>query len=218
MCKFISFFHHPLTGEILVSDLCSHGNTEAALNIDPSGPYREGHYLPDEEIECRVVADDGVSSDTCNKLLKSRFPNFIDFYTWCVKQDGVTSTSIDLSSLTELPEGLRLPAGAETIDLSSLTAIPEGVKFPDGVKTLYLNSLTELPEGLRLPDGVEWIYLSSLTELPEGFKFPDGVEWIYLSSLTELPEGFRLPDGVKSHVPRTRWDEQEIIRGKKAKK
>lgn len=107
-----------MTGEILVSDLCSHGNTETALKIDPSGPYREGHYLPDGKIECRVVTDDGVSSDTCNKLLKARFPRFIDFYNWCMKQDGVD---------------------IEWLDLNSLTALPEGFRFPDGVKWLYLN-------------------------------------------------------------------------------
>ena len=43
----------------------------------------------------------------------------------------------DLSSLTALPEGLKLP---DTIggglDLSSLTALPEGLKLPDTIRVI----------------------------------------------------------------------------------
>ena len=73
--------------------------------------------------------------------------------------------SLDLSSLTTLPEGCALTVGGD-LDLSSLTTLPEGCALTVG-RYLYLSSLTTLPEGCALTVG-ESLYLSSLTTLPEG--------------------------------------------------
>lgn len=46
MCKYASFFHNPINGEIKVAVLDSHTSTEKKLNLDPK-IWREGHYTPD---------------------------------------------------------------------------------------------------------------------------------------------------------------------------
>ena len=61
MCQFASFFHNPVTQEIKVAVLDSHGETEKQLNLDPT-IWREGHYLPAGEIELRLTDDDRVDS------------------------------------------------------------------------------------------------------------------------------------------------------------
>jgi hypothetical protein len=134
MCQFISFFHHPQTGEILVSDLNSHGNTETNLKLNPAGPYREGHYLPNGNVICRVSVEDDISEETCSKLLKSKFPTFTSFFNWCMDQvceDGSYSGSLDLSGLTTA-EGLKLPETVGgSLDLSGLTSKPTNIDLPE---------------------------------------------------------------------------------------
>jgi hypothetical protein len=87
------------------------------------------HYLTDGTVECRVLPEDEISQETCNKLIKSRFPTFIDFYNWCIQNGGEARGVVDLSSLESLPEGVSFPM-AEWVDLSSLELLPEGVSFP----------------------------------------------------------------------------------------
>jgi len=85
MCRYISFFHHPQTHDVLVSDLNSHGNTERDLKLDPDGPYREGHYLPDGEIECRLADEDikaGCTTADCEAAIRAKWPTFNDFEEW----------------------------------------------------------------------------------------------------------------------------------------
>ena len=82
-----------------------------------------------------------------------------------------TEGSLDLSSLTTLPEGVTISAG-EYLFLNSLTTLPEGITLTAGW-SIYLNSLTTLPEGITLTAG--WsIYLDSLTTLPEGVSLTAG--------------------------------------------
>jgi hypothetical protein len=115
MCNFISFFHHPETGEIKVADLNSHGETEKHLKLNPAGPYREGHYTPDGEIELRITYDDkerGIVQKNIEEKLRQKFPSFWDFLRWCLKEMGqekIFGGHLDLGSLTSLPEGVKLP-------------------------------------------------------------------------------------------------------------
>ena len=107
--------------------------------------------------------------------------------------------SLDLSSLTTLPEGCQLSAGGY-LDLRSLTTLPEGCQLSAG-GYLYLSSLTTLPEGCQLSAGGS-LDLSSLTTLPEGCQLSAGGS-LYLRSLTTLPEGCQLSAGgylyLRSH-------------------
>ena len=54
--------------------------------------------------------------------------------------------SVDLRSLTSLPEGVQFNNQGD-VDLSSLTSLPEGVQF-NNQGSVDLSSLTSLPEGV----------------------------------------------------------------------
>ncbi|MDR2004094.1 MAG: hypothetical protein LBQ74_13765 [Prevotella sp.] len=108
--------------------------------------------------------------------------------------EGVTFSnggSVDLSSLTSLPEGVTFSNGGY-VDLSSLTSLPEGVTFSNG-GSVDLSSLTSLPEGVTFSNGGS-VDLSSLTSLPEGVTFSNGGN-VDLRSLTSLPEGVTFSNG-----------------------
>jgi hypothetical protein len=211
-----SFFHNPMTGEILIYDLNSHSNTEKHLKLNPKGPFREGHYLPSGKVECRVVeGEDLVSQETCNKLLKSRFPTFLSFFRWAVANGGkIIDGKLNLNGLKEIDkEGLEIPESVTDLSLNSLKSAEgleitkgvtdlwldslksaKGLKIPEGVEYLYLNSLKSA-EGLKIHKGVEYLHLYSLTSA-EGLKIPEGVEYLYLNSLKSA-EGLKIPESVK---------------------
>ena len=178
------FFHNPMTGEILVYDLNSHSETEKHLGINTAGPFREGHYLPSGEVECRVVEDeDSVSQETCNKLLKSRFPTFLSFFRWAIANGGqVVDGDLNLYGLREIDEdGLNIPEGVTHLWLDILKSA-KGLKIPEGVKYLYLNSLKSA-EGLKIPESVTYLSLDSLKSA-EGLKIPKGATaWIAWNQL-----------------------------------
>jgi hypothetical protein len=94
--------------------------------------------------------------------------------------------SLDLQSLTEIPEGFNPTVGGGLF-LQSLTEIPEGFN-PTVGRSLFLHSLTEIPEGFN-PTVGGCLFLQSLTEIPEGFNPTVGGD-LFLQSLTEIPEGF----------------------------
>ena len=110
MCRFASFLHNPLTGEIAVNDLASHGNTEKALKLDPK-IWREGHYLPTGEIELRLQDNDRVDKTEYETAFKNRFPTFVSFLNYSlliITKDGVYSGDLDLNGLTSAKD-LVLP-------------------------------------------------------------------------------------------------------------
>jgi hypothetical protein len=194
MCRMASFFHNPITGEILVYDLNSHSETEKHLKLSPKGPFREGHYLPNGTVECRVVEDeDSVSQETCNKLLKSRFPTFLSFFRWAIANGGHVGKDLDLIGLHEInEEGLKIPEGVTELLLNSLKSA-EGLEIPESVTWLSLNSL-ESAEGLEIPESVTTLSLNGL-ESAEGLKIPKGVKYLSLDSLKSA-EGLEIPKGV----------------------
>ena len=75
--------------------------------------------------------------------------------------------SLDLSSLTSIPEGFNPTVGGY-LDLRSLTSIPEGFN-PTVGGYLDLSSLTSIPEGFNPTVGGS-LDLSSLTSIPKGFN------------------------------------------------
>ena len=151
MCEFISFLHRPDNGDIFIYNLTSHSNTEE--KVKEKNLWREGHYLPDGTVECRVQDSDRISKEECNERLRSRFPTFIDFANYCFS---------------------KKPTGIKWLDLSSLTSA-QGLKLPNGIKWLDLRSLTSA-QGLKLPNGIKWLDLSSdiwSALFPEGYEDSD---------------------------------------------
>jgi hypothetical protein len=49
------------------------------LWLNPSGPYTEGHYLPDGTVECRIV---GGTSEKSRVAILAKWPAFSDFEAW----------------------------------------------------------------------------------------------------------------------------------------
>ena len=81
MCQFISFFHRPDTGDIAVYDVTSHAKTEEHLSLNKN-LWREGHWLPDGELVCRVLLEDKSTAEECADRMKDKYPAFIDFFEW----------------------------------------------------------------------------------------------------------------------------------------
>ena len=150
MCQFISFFHNPATGGIKVHDLTSHHKTSEALGLDLD-KWREGHYLKDGTVECRVIETDKHDRTYCDERLRRKFPTFKDFLNWCLKQVGdYYSGSLYLSGCDL--KGVKLPKEVSgSLDLSYCDL--KGVKIPDVGGSLYLSGCdlkgVNIPEHLK---------------------------------------------------------------------
>ena len=126
MCQFISFFHNPATGEIKVSDLNSHSNTEEALKLDKS-KWREGHYLPCGEIIARVLSTDHRDEAQCVFKIKQSYPTFMDFFAWSLREithgeDDYTG-DLYLRGLTSLTPGCLPKTVGGDLYLPGLTPV-----------------------------------------------------------------------------------------------
>ena len=150
MCRTISFFHNPNTGAIKVWDLSGHSETEEHLKLD--GKYwREGHYLPDEKVECRVLETDKYDQKFCNERLKAEFPTFVSFLNYCLKQlKYKVGGYLDLShtKITSLPDNLKVTGN---LDLShtKIKSLPDNLNVGFD---LYLSNtkITSLPANLTV--------------------------------------------------------------------
>ena len=175
MCEFASFFHNPLNGDVAVKVLDSHGETEKALKLNLK-VWREGHYLPSGEFELRYD-NDRIDKTEYEETFKQRFPSFISFFTWALREvDGQThyKGSLDLSGLTSA-EGLVLPEEVSgSLDLRGLTSA-EGLVLPTKIGGwLDLSGLTSA-EGLVLPTKIGgWLDLRGLTSA-EGLVLPEEI-------------------------------------------
>ena len=131
MCKFISFHHKPIDGEIAVSVLDSHSDTEKNLKLNLK-LWREAHYLPDGKVDLRFTDDDKIDREEYRNAFLNRFPTFISFFNWCLiktNQREKYGGSLYLSALTSA-EGLVLPKEiGGWLDLSALTSA-EGLVLP----------------------------------------------------------------------------------------
>ncbi len=103
------------------------------------------------------------------------------------------SGSLDLRSLTSIPEGFNPTVGG-SLDLESLTSIPEGFN-PTVGGYLDLRSLTSIPEGFNPTVGGS-LYLESLTSIPDHLRNPKRPT----EPLTWQNGKFVLIDGILSEV------------------
>jgi len=137
MCRFISFWHNPDTGDIKVQDLTGHSETAEALGLADK-VWREGHYLPDGTVECRVLDTDRKTSKECEDRILSKWPTFIEFWKMCIEKGGVVSGHLDLSDcpgLKSLPENLKVNGPLDLEGCTGLKALPENLKVN---RPLYL--------------------------------------------------------------------------------
>src|SRR3972149_6354239 len=68
-----------------------------------------------------------------------------------------------------------------SVDLSSLTSMPDNVEFNNGVN-VYLSSLTSMPDNVQFNNGGN-VYLRSLTSMPDNVEFNNGGN-VYLKNET----------------------------------
>jgi hypothetical protein len=94
--------------------------------------------------------------------------------------------SLDLRSLTSIPEGFNPTVGGD-LDLRSLSSIPEGFN-PTVGNDLILCKITSIPDTFN-PTVGNCLDLHSLTTISNKFKPTVGC-WLNLRSLTSIPEGF----------------------------
>ena len=193
MCQFISFFHNPATGRIKIHDLMSHHETSKALKLDLD-KWREGHYLKDGTIECRVVDTDKYDQDYCDERLRAKHPTFKDFLVWCLKQVGDNYRgSLDLSHCDL--KGVEIPDITGSLNLSYCNL--KGVKIPENIGGSLDLSHCNL-KGVKLPENIGGFLDLSHCNL-EGVKFPENIGgWLYLS-YCDL-EGIEIPDHLKNKV------------------
>ena len=104
--------------------------------------------------------------------------------------------SLDLSSITSIPEGFN-PTVGWSLYLNSVTSIPEGFN-PTVGESLFLNRVTSIPDGFN-PTVGESLVLNSVTSIPEGFN-PTVGHSLYLESVTSIPEGFNPTVGLSLHL------------------
>ena len=138
MCEFCSFFHNVTNGDVAVHDLKSHGNTENKLNLNKN-IWREGHYLPDNHFELRFNPDDRVDQQECKDKFKNRFPTFVSFLSWALKEvapDGDYNGLLDLGGLTSAKDLVLPKTVSGSLDLGGKTysSIAEAKKA-EGIKS-----------------------------------------------------------------------------------
>jgi uncharacterized protein YjbI with pentapeptide repeats len=127
MCKMASFWHNPINGDIAVYDLTSHSGTQEYLKLNEK-LWREGHYLPSGEIECRVCDGDREEQEECNERLRNRFPTFKDFLLWALTQNISGSLDLrgcDLKGIT-LPQSIGGWLYLRGCDLKGIT-LPQSI-------------------------------------------------------------------------------------------
>jgi uncharacterized protein YjbI with pentapeptide repeats len=122
MCRFASFWHNPINGDVVVYDLCSHSATREKLNINEN-LWREGHYLPNGEIECRLIDKDRITTDEANERMRSKFPTFKSFLGWALKESiggSLDVSGCDLTGIT-LPTSIGGSLDVSGCDLTGIT-------------------------------------------------------------------------------------------------
>ena len=144
MCEFISFFHNPVTGDIKVKDLNSHGNTEKELSLDHKY-WREGHYLPNGKIVARVEPNDKKTEAECTTRIGQAYPRFVDFLSWVLKETNqldVFNGNLYLAGLTSAKDLVLPKTVGGGLSLDGLTSAKDLVLPKTVGGSLYLNKLT----------------------------------------------------------------------------
>jgi len=155
MCHFASFVYHPGTMAVRVAVLDEHEKTLTQLGLQDDrhgGAWREGHYLPDETIQCRTLPGvDPVTSAEAEATIRERWPTFADFILWAYGEASELPTKIDLSGYRTLKELPPLPASLTTLDCSRCTGLTALDHLPASLTTLYCSRCTGLTALDHLP-------------------------------------------------------------------
>jgi hypothetical protein len=150
MCRLASFFHNPMTGDLAVYDITSHSETEKKLNLNLK-IWREGHYLPNGEVECRVTDDDRITQKECDERLKQQYPTFVKFFNWCIGNGAIASEGLDLNGcdLTGITLPETIGGGLYLIgcDLTGIT-LPETIGGSLNLRGCDLTNIT-IPERFK---------------------------------------------------------------------
>jgi len=161
--------------ELRLWNLSSHSETANHCGIVDSpkrDDWREFHYTPKGEIECRVLDADSHTKQECESAMRARFPTFNEFLAALPQRmDG----TLDLRGCA-LPPGLTLPQTVHSFDLSGCT-LPPDLTMPQTVRTLDLRDCV-IPPGLTMPQTVHYLDLSGCT-LPPGLTMPKVTGKIY---------------------------------------
>lgn len=210
MSKMASFFHNPTTGDVRVWDLTGHDETRKKLRLDNSH-WREGYYLPNGTVDCRVSENDNHDGEYYNKRLKRRFPTFYKFFNWALIQEIKPVTTLELyeckyvsevmlpGSLTTLElwycgdvSGMMLPDNLTMINIRDCDNV-SGLEFPASLATLCILDCGDISR-LKVPGNITTIEI----------KKCDNISWLKLTpSLTTLciwdcdnVSGLELPDSL----------------------
>lgn len=128
MCKFASGFFKPDTMEIRLWDLNSYDKTAEHFGIVDSpqpNDWREFHYTPTGEIECRVLDVDAHTKQECESAMWAKWPDFGAFLLALPQKLTETLNLIDV----KLPAGLVIPASVTTLYLG-WAKVPAGLVIP----------------------------------------------------------------------------------------
>ena len=172
MCRFISFWHNPNTGDIKVSDLTSHSETAEALGLADK-VWREGHYLPNGTVECRVLDTDRKTSKECEARLLSKWPTFIEFWEMCIEKGGVVNRSLDLGGCTglkSLPKNLTVKGSLGLRGCTGLKFLPENLKVNGYLDLSGCTGLKSLPKNLKVNGYLDLSDCPALKSLPENLN------------------------------------------------
>jgi uncharacterized protein YjbI with pentapeptide repeats len=201
MCQLASFLYkHDEYGlELAVYDLVSHSNTQKHTGKTEKMGWYEGHYIPDNEIECRTP--EGRDSEAEDKL-RELYPNFIKFFNrYCPNEfnGNLDLVGCDLKVI-KLPETVN-----GYLDLSGCDL--KGIKLPETVNG-YLDLCGCDLKGIKLPETVNgYLYLSGCDL--KGIKLPETVNGSLYLSGCDL-KGIKLPETVKGYLYLSRCDLTDI--------
>ena len=173
MCQFASGFFKPDTMEVKIADLNSHSETARILGlIDDETPnaWREFHYVPTGEIQCRTLPQDQHSRRECEDAVRARWPRFVEFLNWCFGEDSYIGGWLYLSGCDL--KGVKLPESiGGSLDLSGCDL--KGVKLPESIGGSLDLRGCDL-KGVNLPESIGgWLDLSGCdlkgVNIPERF-------------------------------------------------
>ena len=165
----------PAAGALAPPSGAPQGLTLAALDAWAAAP----HQSPQEQVERQRVVD----------LLTT--PSFFPIRRRCLKLPK--NLSLDgCTSLSSLPEGLKVGGGLYLDGCTSLSSLPEGLKVGGSLNLYGCTSLSSLPEGLTVGGSLYLDGCRSLSSLPEGLKVGGFLHLRDSTSLLSLPEGLKV--------------------------
>ena len=194
MCKTASFIMNPKTKDIKVWDLCGHSETYEHYGLSddekPNG-YRECHYTPAGEIECRMLDIDSITSEEAAEYIKEKYPSFKEFFNSFSSMSG---GSLDLSGCDlkwiKLPETIGGYLNLSGCDL-------KGIKLPETIGGFLNLSGCDL-KGIKLPETIGGSLYLRECDL-KGIKLPETIGGFLNLSGCDL-KGIKLPDRFKDKI------------------